>query len=63
MYFLFFLIVACVSAQNFTLNSETPSLTIGEGALGGLIPSSIIILLAAVFKILQLYKERHRENN
>ena len=56
------LLIACASAQNSTIKTESPGLTIGEGALGGLIPSSIIILLAALIRILQLYEHRRREN-
>ena len=55
-------LIACTSAQNLTYKTESPGLTFGEGALGGLIPSSIIILLAALIPILQLYKQRRREN-
>ena len=31
--------IACASAKNLTFKTESPGLTFGEGALGGLIPS------------------------
>ena len=43
--------------ENFSLPSE-PSLRLGEGAIGGLIPTSLMILLLAVLRIWKLYQQR-----
>ena len=45
------------SAQNLTHEG----INIGEAALGGMIPTSLIILLAALIRVLQLYKQRKQQ--
>ena len=64
-------LIAFVSAQNM---SETPVLPneeninpndrmYTEGAIGGMIPTALIILLAAIIRIIQLYKQRKQHKN
>ena len=64
-------LILFVSAQNM---SETPVLpdeeniiikdrTFTDGALGGMIPTALIILLAAIIRIIQLYKQRKQHKN
>ena len=42
--------------DNVTL-SDT-GLRLGEGAIGGLIPTSLMILLVAILRIIKLYQQR-----
>ena len=64
-------LIVFVSAKNI---SETPVLpnegninlndiSFTEGAIGGMIPTALIILLAAIVRIIQLYKQRKQYKN
>ena len=64
-------LIVFVAAQNM---SEIPVLpdeeniilkdrTFTDGALGGMIPTALIILLAAIIRIIQLYKQRKQQRN
>ena len=48
--------------DNFTLPDE-PGMRLGEGAIGGMIPTSIAILLLAILRIVKLYSQRRRQYN
>ena len=57
--FLWFLnVFFCVSATNFTINHHK---LVAEAALGGMIPPTLIVLLAAIIRILQIYKQRKQQ--
>jgi len=47
-----------VSAFNQT---QTPGISLAEGMAGGMIPASLMILLTALIRIIQLY-QRRRQN-
>ena len=60
--------------ENFTLretldgsvypNVENPNFSktlLGEAALGGMIPTSFIIVLLAILRILQIYKQKQQQ--
>lgn len=38
-----------------------PSLNLGEAALGGMIPTSVMVLLIALVRILQIYQRRRNQ--
>jgi len=48
--------------DNFTLRDD-PGLRLGEGAIGGMIPTSIVILLLAIIRIMKIYSQRRRQYN
>lgn len=52
-------LIICVSATNYTINHQN---LMAEAALGGMIPTSLIVLLAAIIRILQIYKQRRQQN-
>ena len=37
------------------------SMYLGEGALGGMIPTSIIVVLVAILRILQMYRQKQQQ--
>ena len=52
--------------DNFTMNNFTindTGLRLGEGAIGGLIPTSLMILLVAILRIFKLYQQRQYKRN
>ena len=62
-------LIVFVSAQNMSeipiLPDETnlKDISFTEGAIGGMIPTALIILLAAIVRIIQLYKQRKQYKN
>ena len=56
-------IFTIVLAQNITIVHPELRRIVGEAALGGMIPTSVIIILAALLRILQIYKQRQTEIN
>ena len=57
--FLWFLnLIFCVSATNFTKKHHK---LVAEAALGEMIPLTLIVLLAAIIRILQIYKQRKQQ--
>ena len=40
---------------------QLPHLTLSEGAIGGMIPTSICILLLALIRIVRLYQQHRRK--
>lgn len=64
--FLCFSVFALTGAQNsssllyYQQQQPSDSLYLGEGALGGMIPTSIIVVLAAILRILQMYRQKQR---
>ena len=53
---------AAYAMDNFTLHDD-PGLRLGEGAIGGMIPTSIAILLLAILRIVKIYSQRRRQYN
>ena len=47
--------------NNFTINDT--GLRLGQGAIGGLIPTSLMILLVAILRIFKLYQQRQYKRN
>ena len=61
MYIFFIGLFYVVAAQNASsvIDAGLPNSTrmmLGEGAIGGLIPTSVVIVLIAILRILQMYK-------
>ena len=46
---------------NLPNEEQLPHLTLGQGAIGGMIPTSICILLLALIRIVRVYQQhRHK---
>ena len=45
---------------NLPNEEQLPHLTLSEGAIGGMIPTSICILLLALIRIIRIYQQRRR---
>lgn len=58
-------LVCCAIAQNISYNLPEhvgqDKLKIGEAAVGGMVPTAFIIILAAILRIIQLYKQRKEQ--
>ena len=46
---------------NLPKEEQLPHLTLGEGAIGGMIPTSICILLLALIRIVRVYQQHRRK--
>ena len=45
---------------NLVNEKQLPRLLLSEGAIGGMIPTSICILLLALIRIIRIYQQRRR---
>ena len=46
---------------NLPNEEQLPHLTLGQGAIGGMIPTSICILLLALIRIVRVYQQHRRK--
>ena len=46
---------------NLPNEEQLPHLTLSEGAIGGMIPTSICILLLALIRIVRVYQQHRRK--
>ena len=46
---------------NLPNEEQLPHLTLSEGAIGGMIPTSICIILLALIRIVRVYQEHRRK--